>query len=117
MEAVFNSADFLLQASRREYSGYAVLEAMACGVIPVVTDIPSFRRMTDDGRYGILFPPGDADALARQVLAFDPAAIPPFSAAVQHHFEQSFSYEALAARLSAIYRQVLSEREKGKYRR
>jgi glycosyltransferase involved in cell wall biosynthesis len=110
MEAVFNSADFLLQASRREYSGYAVLEAMACGVIPVVTDIPSFRRMTDGGRYGILFPPGDADSLARQVLDVNPAEIPQRSVAVRERFERAFTYRAMAEKLTRIYRQVSSAR-------
>lgn len=111
METVYNSADFLLQASQREYSGYAVLEAMACGVIPVVTAIPSFQRMTGDGRSGVLFPPGDPDTLARRVLAIDREAIPALSAAVQRRFEEQFSYPAMAARLLVIYEQALSERE------
>lgn len=113
MEAAFNSADFLLQASRREYSGYAVLEAMACGVIPVVTDIPSFRRMTGEGRYGVLFPRGDAAALARRVLTIERATIPERAIAVRRHFEQAFSFQVMARRLAAVYRQVLREEENG----
>jgi glycosyltransferase involved in cell wall biosynthesis len=113
MEASFNSADFLLQASRREYSGYVALEAMACGAIPVVTDIPSFRRMIDGGRYGILFSRGDAAGMARRVLAIDRATIPQCAATVRRHFEQTFSFEAMARRLEAVYRQVLSEEEIG----
>src|SRR5262249_36796704 len=37
------SADALIQSSKREVCGVAVLEAMAWGVPPVVTDIPAFR--------------------------------------------------------------------------
>lgn len=103
METIYNSADFLLQASRREFSGCAVLEAMACGVIPVVTDIPSFRAMTDEGRYGVLFPPGDAETLARGVLAVSRADIPSRSAAVRGRFERALSFPALARRLEAVY--------------
>ncbi len=106
MEPVFNSADFLLQASRREHSGVAVLDAMACGVIPVVTDIPSFRAMT--GRHGLLFPPGDPEALARAVLAVPRPEIASRSAAVRAYFERHLSFEAMAEKLEAIYRQVLS---------
>jgi glycosyltransferase involved in cell wall biosynthesis len=112
MEAIFNSADFLLQASRREYSGYAVLEAMACGVIPVVTEIPSFQRMTDNGQYGILIAPGDDAALAQRVLALDRETIAACAGAVQGRFEQEFSYGAMASRLLAIYEQAMSDRER-----
>lgn len=103
MEAIYNSADFLLQASRREFSGCAVLEAMACGVIPVVTDIPSFRAMTDKGGYGILFPPGDAEAMAQGVLAMSRGDIAVRSAAVRAWFERALSFSALARRLDGIY--------------
>ncbi|HWQ14603.1 MAG TPA: glycosyltransferase family 4 protein, partial [Roseiflexaceae bacterium] len=104
MEAIYSSADFLLQASRREFSGCAVLEAMACGAIPAVSDIPSFRAMTCGGRYGVLFPPGDAAALARGVLAIPPAEIPARAAAVRAHFERALSFPALAEQLEKVYR-------------
>src|SRR5690606_5466872 len=114
MEALFNSADFFLQASRREYGGYAALEAMACGALPVVTDIPSFRQMTGNGRYGILFPPGDRDTLARRVLAVEPGAIPALATAGQERFGREFSYPAMARRLLAIYDKVLEEQKSGR---
>ena len=113
MEAIYNSADFLLQASLREFSGCAVLEAMACGVIPVVTDIPSFRAMTNGGQHGVLFPPGDATALAKGVLAIGQDEIPARASALREHFEASLSFPALAHRLDGIYRSVLSERTTG----
>lgn len=109
LEATYNSADFLLQASQREFSGYAVLEAMSCGVIPVVTDIPSFRAMTAGGRYGILFPPGDDAALARRVLAIDNRQRTELAAAVRRHFERELSYPALAGRLESTYHEVLQK--------
>ncbi len=104
MPLIYNSADFLLQASRREYSGCAVLEAMACGVIPIVTDIPSFRAMTGDGRLGGLFPPGDCEALARSAVASSLACLPLHRARVREHFEAALSFDVLAARLDDIYR-------------
>jgi glycosyltransferase involved in cell wall biosynthesis len=106
MEDIYNSADFLLQASRREVCGQAVLEAMASGVIPVVTDIPSFRAMTAGGSFGILFPEGDARALAGQTLAVPRSEIPKRSAAIRHRFEQALSFPALARQLDAVYRRL-----------
>jgi glycosyltransferase involved in cell wall biosynthesis len=107
MQAIYSSADFLLQASHREFSGCAVLDAMACGVIPVVTDIPSFRVMTGDGRVGVLFAAGDAESLARQVLAITPDAMAAQSAAVRARFDEHFSFPALAERLEREYQAVI----------
>lgn len=107
MEAIYNSADFLLQASRREYSGVAVLDAMVCGTVPIVTDIPSFRAMTDGGRFGRLFPVGDAEALARAALDVPRDEIPALSAAVRRHFEGRLSFAAAARRLDEIYVEIL----------
>ena len=109
MEMIYNSADFLLQASHREFSGCAVLEAMACGVIPAVTDIPSFRAMTGAGRHGILFAPGDAEALAHGVLAVPPEEIAGRSRQVRAWFEHALSFPALARQLDALYGEVLEE--------
>ena len=59
----YNSSDFIISGSYYEGSGTAVCEAMSCGCIPILTDILSFRMMTDNGNYGSLYPPGNADAL------------------------------------------------------
>ena len=109
METIFNSADLFLQASRREIAGHAILDAMACGVIPVVTDIPSFQAITDDGRYGALFPPGDAETLARGVLAVPLEDIPDQSRQVRAWFEHALSFPALARQLDTLYREVVDE--------
>jgi glycosyltransferase involved in cell wall biosynthesis len=110
IEAVFNSADLFVLGSHREGSGFALLEAMACGAIPVVTAIPSFRAITADGAVGALWPTDDASACAAALLA---AAAPPLaasSAAVCRHFEQHLSYPALARRALAAYRELAALR-------
>ncbi len=110
MPAVYSSADLLLHASRREWSSLAVLEAMACGVIPVVSDIPSLRRMTAGGAYGRLFPAGDAAALAQAALALRGPVRGDLSAAVRSHFEHALSFEALARDCEGVYREVVNRR-------
>jgi glycosyltransferase involved in cell wall biosynthesis len=108
MEFVYNSADFLLQASRREHSGCAVLDAMACGVIPVVTDIPSFRAMTGNGAVGVLFPPGDDESLARQVLDISRDQIDARASTVRSLFEELMSFPSLARRLEHEYEEIVA---------
>jgi glycosyltransferase involved in cell wall biosynthesis len=107
MPAVYSSADALLHASRREWSSQAVLEAMACGVIPVVSDIPSLRRMTAGGSRGRLFPVGDAAGLARAALELRGPVRGELSAAVRSHFERALSFEALARDCEGVYREVV----------
>ena len=46
LAAYYSAADIFVSGSHREGSGYALIEAMACGAIPCVTDIPSFRAIT-----------------------------------------------------------------------
>ncbi len=60
----YNSADFFVSASNYEGGGIALVEALSCGCIPVVTNIPSFRAITGRGRCGFLFEPGDEKGLS-----------------------------------------------------
>jgi glycosyltransferase involved in cell wall biosynthesis len=58
-----SQADYFISASHYEGSGVALSESMACGCVPVVTDIPSFRAMTRDGSCAYFFKAGDALSL------------------------------------------------------
>lgn len=50
-------------------AGYLpALEAMACGRVVVATDAGELSEIIDDGRTGLLVPPGDADALAAALI-------------------------------------------------
>jgi glycosyltransferase involved in cell wall biosynthesis len=73
---VLADADCLVASSLLESFSLTVLEAMATGVPAVASDIPAHRELTQDGRSGLLFPVGDAEALAKQVafVLADPTA-------------------------------------------
>jgi hypothetical protein len=43
-----------------------------CGVIPVVTDIPSFRMITENGNVGILWKCGDAISFTEKLILEKP---------------------------------------------
>lgn len=53
-----------VSTSRSDSTSVSLLEAMACGVPPVVTDIPANREWITDGENGLLVQPGDHAALA-----------------------------------------------------
>ena len=58
----YGAADVFVSGSHAEGSGYALIEAMSAGVVPVVTEIPSFRVIAGD--CGRRWPPGDSRAFA-----------------------------------------------------
>jgi len=110
MPALLAAADLFVLGSHHEGSGYALLEALACGLVPVVTDIPSFRAITAGGRIGALWPTGDARALAEalaRVAAGDLEALRRGAAA---HFRDELSWPAVGRRALAAYRAVLEKR-------
>ena len=59
-----------------ESFGIVLVEAMSAGAPVLASDLDAFRRVLDDGALGELFASGDADDLARHLLALlaDPAA-------------------------------------------
>ncbi|HEX2080341.1 MAG TPA: glycosyltransferase family 4 protein [Longimicrobium sp.] len=100
------AADLFVSASRREGSGYAVLEALACGATPLVTDIPAHRRIVRGGAVGGLFPPGDAGALAGLILVHAGRDRDAARVAARGHFERHLSFEAVGRELRQAYEQL-----------
>jgi glycosyltransferase involved in cell wall biosynthesis len=108
IEPYYNSADLFVQGSAHEGSGLALLDAMACGVVPVVTDIPSFRTITDGGRIGALWRPGDVDGFVGAFLRTAEQPLAAVSRRARRYFEQNWSAETVGRRALAVYRRVLS---------
>lgn len=105
IERLMQSADLFVSGSRAESCGYALLEAMACGAVPVVTDIPSFRALTGHGRVGELWPCGDSRQLADALQRTYQRGTSP--AQVRAHFDESLSFAAVGRKWADAYRQVL----------
>jgi glycosyltransferase involved in cell wall biosynthesis len=62
-------AEVYLSASRSDSTSLSLLEAMAAGALPVVSDLEGNREWVSDGDGARLFPVGDAAALGRGVEA------------------------------------------------
>ena len=111
IELLMRAADIFVLGSHRESTGYSLIEALACGLPPVVTDIPSFRSLTTAGTVGMLWPCGDAEALCRALVSVAGNLNPGTRAAVRAHFERELSSASLGSRLAAMYHEV-STRER-----
>jgi glycosyltransferase involved in cell wall biosynthesis len=58
-------AEVYVSASRSDSTSLSLLEAMAAGAVPVLSDIEGNREWVRDGEGARLFAPGDAESLAR----------------------------------------------------
>jgi glycosyltransferase involved in cell wall biosynthesis len=65
----YRSADLYISASHSDGTSISLLEAMACGLPAIVSDIPGNREWVEQGVNGWLFPEGDADGLSRAILS------------------------------------------------
>ena len=65
---MYRAADLYLSASHSDGSSVSLLEAMACGLPALVSDIPGNREWVEDGSNGWLFPDGDARSLATAMI-------------------------------------------------
>jgi glycosyltransferase involved in cell wall biosynthesis len=57
-------ADLYISASHVDGSSVSLMEALACGLPCIVSDIPANREWVTNGVNGWIFPDGDVDALA-----------------------------------------------------
>jgi L-malate glycosyltransferase len=61
-------ADIYVSCSHSDSTSVSLLEAMATGLLPVVTDIPGNREWIEHGRNGLLFPCGDVGKLTELLI-------------------------------------------------
>jgi len=60
-------ANAVLVTSRNEAFGRVTVEALRANVLVIASDAGGTRELIDDGKTGLLYPPGDGAALARQI--------------------------------------------------
>jgi N-acetyl-alpha-D-glucosaminyl L-malate synthase BshA len=61
-------ADVLLMPSELESFGLAALEAMACEVVPICTNVGGVPEVVDDGETGFLADVGDVDTMSARAI-------------------------------------------------
>jgi len=109
LRPIYASASIAVLPSYREGLPKALLEAAACGLPLVATDVPGCRSICRDGETGILVPPRDAPAIAGALerLAHDPKERLRLGRAARIAVVEKFSVKTVAEQTLALYEHAL----------
>jgi glycosyltransferase involved in cell wall biosynthesis len=107
--ALLASCDLFVLPSLFEGLPLSILEAMAAGKPVIATAVPGTREAVSEGETGLLFPPGDAPALARAITTVlaDRGLASRLGRAGQVRVRQEFSAEMMTRQVEAVYGEVL----------
>lgn len=112
---VVNAADVVVHTSvRPEPFGRVILEGMLLGKPVIAAGAGGVPELIEDGRTGILVPPGDAEALAaalKRVLA-DPEVAAALGQAGRVSAEQKFSLRNQIQQMEEIYESLARRQSK-----
>jgi alpha-maltose-1-phosphate synthase len=91
--------------------GLINLEAMACETAVVASAVGGILEVVEDGRTGMLVPPGRPDALAEALnrLLADPALAHTMGQAGRQRVEAHFSWASIAQRTEQVYEDAIGE--------
>lgn len=102
----FREADVLVLPSYREGLPLVLLEAMAVGCVPIVSDVGGITEVVENGRTGLVITPGDVQALRRAIeWAMDhPAELKLMGSHARSEVTGKFPFERTVADYVELYR-------------
>lgn len=110
MPALFRSVDMVVLPSYREGLPKGLIEASACGLPIVTTDVPGCREVVTDGDSGFLVPVKDSKALAKAIVALadDEALRSRMGARARERSVNEFDEKIILQQTLAVYRELLT---------
>jgi glycosyltransferase involved in cell wall biosynthesis len=112
MREVYHAASVVCLPSYREGLPKVLLEAGACGIPLIASDVSGCRAVCIDNETGLLVPVRDSAALAAAVMRVlaDPALAERLGQAARERIEDQFAVEGISAQTVALYRELLDGR-------
>ncbi len=112
VDDLYQAMDVYVLASHREGFPRSAMEAAACGLPIVATDIRGCRQVVDDGRTGVLVPVRSPEALASAIgrLVADPARRAAMSTAAVERARAEFDQARVIETTLSTYRRLLRAR-------
>ena len=81
---------------------------MSCGVVPIVTDIPSFRMITNNGEIGGLWNCGDAESFYESAKTIIKTPLQVEAKKVQEQFHNKLSWQAIGSKAKKFYESLIT---------
>jgi glycosyltransferase involved in cell wall biosynthesis len=105
----YHMADMYISPSHVDGSSVSLMEALACGLPCLVSDIPANKEWVTEGENGWLFPDGDADALTAKILSAIAAreSLPEIGRAARTSAEKRADWQKNFGQLLAAYEQTI----------
>jgi len=102
------SADIYVSTSFIDSTSVSLLEAMACGLAPITTDIPGNREWVKNGVNGFLFPPRSPSKLAEKIIQLveNEDKRKRFGEKCLHIVKQRASWESCVNKMETIYQSL-----------
>jgi glycosyltransferase involved in cell wall biosynthesis len=108
----YDSSDYFVAGSHYEGSVYALREALSCGCVPIVTNIPTFRMMTDEGKLGALWEPGNKNSFVQAAVVAINKPLREEANACIEFFKNHLSFDAITEVALNHYEEVVQSRSK-----
>jgi glycosyltransferase involved in cell wall biosynthesis len=117
MPDLYRTADVTVSIPYSDATPMSLLEAMACGPIPICSDLPSLREWIVDGENGFLVPHDDPDSVATRILwALDGSPlIATFATKNRLMVEQRASQHVHMGRMSQMYDALMKTAQVGQH--
>jgi glycosyltransferase involved in cell wall biosynthesis/O-antigen ligase len=106
--AALRRADVYVSASAAEGLSNSLLEAMACGLPCVVTDVGGVRDVIESDEHGVVVPADDLDRIVEEVVALliDPERRRTMGRAARARVKEGWALTKTADRLAALYHRM-----------
>lgn len=104
----YHMADLYISPSHVDGSSVSLMEALACGIPCLVSDIPGNREWISDGKNGWLFRDGSVDDLVQKIMNVikNRRALKAIQEAARQTAEQKADWKRNSAALMDIYRRL-----------
>ena len=105
----YHMADLYISPSHVDGSSVSLMEALACGIPCLVSDIPANKEWVTENENGWLFPDGDADALAAKILTViaQRESLPEIGRAARRSAERRADWKKNFGQLLVAYEQTV----------